>query len=138
MRRGKRLDQRARTLDAQHLQKPQTTSPEAAGSFTAEYVTLLPRFVERIVRTVGRQDNDLVLNAARRLKSKSWLIGALRMNQLCGELELAMALADLDAAAAVAPDMELPFPPPAKGPGDVPELKNRTRRPRKLQDAMAS
>jgi HPt (histidine-containing phosphotransfer) domain-containing protein len=90
------------------------------------------------VRTVGAQDNDLVLNAARRLKTKSWLIGALRMNQLCGELELALALADWDAAAAVARDIELHFPHLQKALGDVPELTHRTRRPRKLQDAMAS
>ena len=103
MRRGKRLDERAKTLAAQHLQKlADEASPEAAESFTTDYATLLPRFVERIVSTVGVRDNDLVLDASLGLKTKSWLVGALRMNQLCSELELALALADWAAATAVA------------------------------------
>lgn len=139
MRRGKRLNERAKTLDAQHLQKlADEESSEAAKAFTAEYLTLLPRFVERIVRTVGAQDDDLVLDASRSLKTKSWLIGALRMNQLCGELELALALADWEAATDVARDIKLHFPHLQKALGDVPELTHRTRRPRRLQAAMAS
>ncbi|MFP3462972.1 hypothetical protein R5O87_19235 [Arthrobacter globiformis] len=139
MRRGKRLDERARTLDAQHLQKlADEASPEAADSYTAEYLTLLPRYVKRIVRTVGAQDNDLVLDASRSLKTKSWLAGALRMNQLCSELELALALADWDAATAVARDIELHLPHLQKALGDVPHLARGTRRPRTLQTAMAS
>jgi HPt (histidine-containing phosphotransfer) domain-containing protein len=139
MRRGKRLNDRAKTLDAQHLQKlADETCLEAAESITAEYVTLVPRFVERIVRTVGAQDPDLVLDASRSLKAKSWLVGALRMNQLCGELELALALADWDATAAVARDIELHLPHLQKALGDVPELTHRARQPRPLQTAMAS
>jgi HPt (histidine-containing phosphotransfer) domain-containing protein len=139
MRRGKRLDERARTLDARQLQKlADEASPEAAESFATEYAALLPRFVERIVRTVNAEDNDLVLDAARSLKTKSWLVGALRMNQLCSELELALALADRDAVTDVARDIELHFPHLQKALGDVPELTHRTRRPRRLQTAMAS
>ncbi|MFJ5696573.1 hypothetical protein [Arthrobacter sp. NPDC093139] len=70
----------------------------------------LPRFVERIVRTVAIQDYDLVLDASRSLKTKSRLVGALRMNQLCTELELALALADWAAATDVARDIELHLP----------------------------
>jgi len=139
MRRGKRLDERAKTLAAQHLQKlADEASPEAAESFTTDYATLLPRFVERIVSTVGVRDNDLVLDASLGLKTKSWLVGALRMNQLCSELELALALADWAAATAVARDIELHLPHLQKALADLPHLTHSTRRPRTLQTAMAS
>lgn len=129
MRRGKRLDERARTLDAEHLRKlADEASPEAAESFTADYITLLPRFVERIVRTVGARDNGLVLDASRSLKTKSWLVGALRMNQLCSELELALALADKAAATAVARDIELHLPHLQKALADCPPFTHRSRR----------
>ena len=114
------------STDARWKAPPETGRrgiPGGGRVLSAEYVTLLPRFVERIVRTVGAQDNDLVLDASRSLKTKSWLIGALRMNQLCSELELAMALADWAAAAAVARRHRTPFSPPAEALGDVPELR---------------
>jgi hypothetical protein len=53
MRRGKQLDEVVKpTLDVQHLQKlVGQASLEAAESFTADYMALLPRFVEQIVCT---------------------------------------------------------------------------------------
>ncbi|RAM36362.1 hypothetical protein [Arthrobacter globiformis] len=137
MRRGKRLGERARTLDAQHLRKlADEASPEAAESFSADYVTLLPRFVERIVGTVAALDRDLVLDAARSLKTKSWLVGALRMNQLCSELEL--ALADWAVATDVARDIERQLPHLQKALADVAHLTHPSRRAGTVQNAMAS
>ncbi|WP_395403893.1 hypothetical protein ACHMXB_06760 [Arthrobacter sp. UC242_113] len=139
MRRGKRLDERARTLDAQHLRKlADEASPETAESFSADYVTLLPRFVERIVGTVAARDRDLVLDAALSLKTKSWLVGALRMNQLCSELELALALADWAVATDVARDIERHLPHLQKALADVTHLTHPSRRARTVQNAMAS
>ena len=45
------------------------------------------------------------------LKTTSWLAGALRMNQLCRELELALALADVAAVATIVQDIEQHLPP---------------------------
>jgi HPt (histidine-containing phosphotransfer) domain-containing protein len=94
------------TLDVQYLQKlVKASSLEAAESFAADYTAFLPRFVERITRTVDVRDKDLAVDASHNLKTKSWLIGALRMNQLCSEFELALALGDWAAASAVAQDI---------------------------------
>jgi hypothetical protein len=58
------------------------------------------------------RDLDLALNASLNLKTKSWLVGALRMNQLCSELELALALGGWAAASAVARDIAIHIPRP--------------------------
>jgi HPt (histidine-containing phosphotransfer) domain-containing protein len=136
MRRGKQLGEEVKpTLDAQHLQKlVGQASLEAAESFTADYMALLPRFVERIVRTVGARDRDLALDASLNLKTKSWLVGALRMNQLCGELELTLALGDWAVATAVARDIELHLPRLQKALQGGPHLEL----PRTLQSTTAS
>jgi hypothetical protein len=57
-------------------------------------MAFLPRLVERTACAVGGQDGELALEASLHVKAKSWLVGALRMNQLCTELELALALGD--------------------------------------------
>ncbi|APX04150.1 hypothetical protein [Arthrobacter sp. QXT-31] len=113
-------------------------SPEAAESFAADYMALLPRFVEPIVRAVGARDGDLALDASLNLKTKSWLAGALRMNQLCSELELALALADWAAAKAVARDIEVHVPRLQKALTGAPDDAFRPLRPRTLQTAIAS
>jgi hypothetical protein len=66
MRRGKQPDEEVKpTLDVQHLQKlVGQASLEAAESFIADYMALLPRFVEQIVCTVGAGDRDLALDAS--------------------------------------------------------------------------
>lgn len=112
VRRGKRLDEGGKlTLDARHLRNLIVqASPEAAESLAADYGAFLPRIVERIVRTVSARDGEQALDASLGLKTKSWLVGALRMNQLCGELELALALVDWAAASAAAQDIELHLP----------------------------
>jgi hypothetical protein len=140
MRRGKQLDEVVKpTLDVQHLQKlVGQASLEAAESYTADYMALLPRFVERIVCTVGARDRDLALDASLNLKTKSWLVGALRMNQLCGELELALALGDWGAATAVARDIELHLPRLQKRLQGGPHLALRTGLPRAFQTTAAS
>jgi kynureninase len=138
--RGNQLGEGAKpTLDAQHLQKlAEEVSREAAESFAADYTALLPRFVEQIVRTVGARDKDLALNASLNLKTKSWLVGALRMNQLCGELELALALDDWPAASAVTRDIASHLPRLQKNLQAGPHLALRSRRPTTAQTAMAS
>lgn len=140
MRRGKQLDVGVKlTLDEQHLQKlAEDASVEAAEAFIADYVALLPRVVERIVHTVGSRDRNLALDASLNLKTKSWLVGALKMNQLCSELELALALADWAAAAAVARDIELHLPRLQKALQGCSHLPLRTRLPRSLQATGAS
>ncbi|WP_395405717.1 hypothetical protein ACHMXB_22475 (plasmid) [Arthrobacter sp. UC242_113] len=126
------------TLDVKHLQRlVGQASLEAAETIAADYTALLPRFVEPIVRAVGARDGDLALDASRNLKTKSWLVGALRMNQLCSELELALALADWAAATAVARDIEVHLPRLQKA-LTAPDLAFRTLRPRTRQTAMAS
>lgn len=101
-------------------------------------MALLPRFVEPIVRAVGARDGDLALDASLNLKTKSWLAGALRMNQLCSELELALALADWAAAKAVARDIEVHVPRLQKALTGAPDVAFRPLRPRTLQTAIAS
>lgn len=98
-------------LDAQHLEKlAEESSCEVAESFVTEYTALLPRRVDRIVRTVTVQDRDVAMDASLSLKTTSWLAGALRMNQLCRELELALALADVAAVASIVQDIEQHLP----------------------------
>jgi HPt (histidine-containing phosphotransfer) domain-containing protein len=140
VRRGKQLDSGVRpTLDEQHLQKlAEDASPEAAESFIADFVDLLPRLVERIVRPVRVRDRHLALDASLNLKTKSWLIGALKMNQLCSELELALALADWASATAVARDIELHLPRLQKALQGGAHIALRTRLPRALQATVAS
>jgi HPt (histidine-containing phosphotransfer) domain-containing protein len=139
VRRGKQLEVELKlTLDEQHLQKlAQDASPETAESFIADYVDLLPRLVERIVRAVGGRDRNLALDASLNLKTKSWLVGALKMNQLCSELELALALADWAVAHAVARDIELHLPRLQKALQSGPHLALRPRRPKVLQTTAA-
>ncbi|MFE4541108.1 hypothetical protein [Arthrobacter sp. NPDC056727] len=123
----------------QHLQKlVEEASLEAAESLAADFMARLPRFVERIVHTVGAQDGDLALDASLNLKSKSWLVGALRMNQLCSELELALALGDWGTASAVARDIQLHLPRLQKALRAGPRPALRTPRPKTPQAAMAS
>ncbi|MBT2549727.1 hypothetical protein [Arthrobacter sp. ISL-65] len=96
------------TLEAQHLQiLSEEASPDIAETFAADYATLLPRRVQRIVHAVNLRDRDMARDASLSLKTASWLAGALRMTQLCRELELALAVADWAAAAAVAQNIEL-------------------------------
>ena len=98
-------------LDAQHLEKlAEESSWEVAESFAAEYTALLPRRVDRIVRTVTVRDRNTAMDASLSLKTTSWLAGALRMNQLCRELELALALADVAAVATIVQDIEQHLP----------------------------
>lgn len=98
-------------LDAQHLEKlAEESSWEVAESFAREYTALLPRRVDRIVRTVTVRDRDIAMDASLGLKTTSWLVGALRMNQLCRELELALALADVAAVASIVQDIEQHLP----------------------------
>jgi hypothetical protein len=99
------------TLDDQHLQRlSEEASVEAAEEFATDYVVLLPRRVERIVRNVSVRDRDMAMDASLSLKSTSWLAGALRMNQLCRELELAIALADWAAAVSLTQEITLHLP----------------------------
>jgi HPt (histidine-containing phosphotransfer) domain-containing protein len=98
-------------LDAQHLEKlAEESSWEVAESFAMEYTALLPRRVDRIVRTVTVRDRNTAMDASLSLKTTSWLAGALRMNQLCRELELALALADVAAVATIVQDIEQHLP----------------------------
>lgn len=140
MRRGNQVGQGSKpTLDVQYLEKlMEEASLETAESYAAEFMALLPRFRERIVRAVVARDADPVLDASRNLKSKSWLVGALRMNQLCTELELAVALADWAAATVVARDIELHLPRLQKALTAAPELAFRAQRLQPLQTAIAS
>jgi hypothetical protein len=127
------------TLDVQHLQKlTEEASLAAAETYAAEFVALLPRIGGLIVRAVVARDGNLVLDASRNLKSKSWLVGALRLNQLCSELELAVALADWATATAVARDIELHLPRLQKALTRAPDLTLTTWSPRKPVTAMAS
>ena len=69
-------------LDAQHLEKlAEESSWEVAESFITEYTALLPRRVDRIVRTVTVRDRNIAMDTLLSLKTTSWLAGALRMNQ---------------------------------------------------------
>ena len=140
MRRGNQLGEGAKpTLDAQHLQKlVKDASLGTAKSFAAEYMAILPRLVEGIARAVGGQDGELALEASLHVKAKSWLVGALRMNQLCTELELALALGDWTTATAVARDIQLHLPRLQKALQAGPDLGLRTRRPRAFETVMAS
>ena len=98
-------------LEAEHLQQlSKEASVEVAESFAADYADHLPRRVERVLRTVSVRDRDFAMDASLSLKTTSWLAGALRMNQLCRELELALALADWAAAASSAQDIALHLP----------------------------
>jgi hypothetical protein len=98
-------------LDAQHLEKlAEESSWEVAESFVADYTALLPQRVDRIVRTVTVRDQDIAMDASMSLKTTSWLAGALRMNQLCRELELALALSDAAAVASIVRDIEQHLP----------------------------
>ncbi|UKA54667.1 hypothetical protein LFT45_01515 [Arthrobacter sp. FW305-BF8] len=101
-------------------------------------MALLPGFVEQIVCTVRARDRDLALDASLNLKTKSWLVGALRMNQLCSELELALALGDWAAASAVARDIELHLPRLQKALQVGSHLALCIRLPSALQTTMAS
>lgn len=99
------------TLDVQHLQKlAEEASPEAADIFAGNYADLLPERVERIIRTVSFRNRETAIDALLSLKSASWLAGALRMNQLCREMELALTLADQAAAISIGQDIELHLP----------------------------
>lgn len=140
MRRGNQIGEGAKpTLDAQHLQKlVKDASLETAESFAAEYMAFLPRLVERIACAVGGQDGELALKASLHVKAKSWLVGALRMNQLCTELELALALGDWTTATAVVRDIQLHLPRLQKALQAAPDLGLRTRRPRALETVRAS
>lgn len=140
MRRGNQVGVGAKpTLDMQHLQKlAEEASLDAAVSLAADFTDRLPQFVERIVRTVGARERDPALDASLNMKSKSWLVGALRMNQLCSELELALALADWAAATAVALDIEVHLPRLRKALQAGPHPALGTRRPRTPRAAMAS
>jgi hypothetical protein len=127
------------TLDAQHLQKfVEQASLEVAELFTADYMDLLPRVVERIVHTVGARDRSLVLDASLTLKTKSWLVGALRMNQLCSELELGLALDDWAAATAAARDIELHLPRLQTALQEGPHPALRIQRSKALETTQAS
>ena len=127
------------TLDVQHLQKlVDVASREAVESTIADYLILVPMFVEGIAGAVTARDAAQVLDASLRLKTKSWLVGALRMNQLCGELELALALTDWASATTVARDIELHLPRLQKALAGAPDLAFPARRPAALQTAMAS
>jgi hypothetical protein len=97
-----------------------------------------PGSLHRFVRTVGARDRDLALNASLNLKTKSWLVGALRMNQLCSELKLALALTDWTAASAVARGIAFHLPRLQNALQTGPYLALRARRPRTLQTALAS
>lgn len=134
------MDNRARpTLDIQHLQiLAGQASLEAAESFTADYRSLLPRYVEQIRSAVGTRNRDLALDASLRLKTKSWLVGALHMNQLCGGLELALALDNWTTATAVARDIELHLPRLQKALQGGPHPGLHTRLMRATRTAMAS
>ena len=140
MRKGNQVVEGAKpTLNVQHLQiLVSQASLGAAESIAADYMAHLPRIVEWIVRAVGARDEDLALDPSRNLKTKSWLIGALRMNQLCSELELAVALADWETATAVARAIELHLPRLQKALMDAPDLAFRPMRSSTLQSAMAS
>ncbi|MBT2548951.1 hypothetical protein [Arthrobacter sp. ISL-65] len=99
------------TLDAQHLQQlSEEASPVIAESFAKDYAALLPRRVGRVVHAVNLRDRDMAVDASLSLKTTSWLAGALRLNQLCRELELALALDDWAAAISVARNIELHLP----------------------------
>lgn len=141
MHRGNQVGQGAKpTLDMHHLHKlVEEASREAAESFAAEYTALLPRLVERALGTVNARDRELALAASLTLKTKSWLVGALRMNQLCSELELALALADWDTASAVARDIRLHLPRLQKALTNNLHLVARAEvQPRALQATLAS
>jgi hypothetical protein len=98
-------------LEAEHLQQlSKEASVEVAESFAADYADHLPQRVEQVLRTVSVRDRDFAMYASLSLKTTSWLAGALRMNQLCRELELALALADWAAAASSAQDIALHLP----------------------------
>jgi hypothetical protein len=135
VRRGKQRDVGVKlTLDVQHLRNlVGQASLEAAESSTADYMALLPRFVEQVRCTVAARDMGLALDASLKLKTKSWLVGALRMNQLCSELELDLALGDWAAATAVARDIELHLPRLQKALQGRPHLALRTRLPGAFQ-----
>ncbi|MET3932219.1 hypothetical protein [Arthrobacter sp. OAP107] len=137
MRRGDQLDEGVKlTLEVQHLRKlVDQASLEAAESFATDYVAGLPRFVERVVRTITVRDKDLALDASLSLKTKSWLVGALRMNELCRELELALALADWAAASTVARDIELHLPRLQRALADRPRFGPQARRAGTIQAA---
>lgn len=99
------------TLEAQHLQQlSEEASLEVAESFASDYTALLPQRVQWIVRTVSVLDRGMAMDASLTLKSTSWLAGALRMNQLCRQLELALALAEWPAAISTAQDIVLHLP----------------------------
>lgn len=99
------------TLDSQHLQQlAEDASVEVAESFATDYAAALPRRVDRIVDAVSVRDRDMAMHASLNLKATSWLAGALRTNQLCRELELALALANWAAATSVAQDIQLHLP----------------------------
>lgn len=99
------------TLDSQHLQHlAEQAALEVAESFATDFTSTLPRRVERIMHAVSVRDRDLAMSASLNLKATSWLAGALRMNQLCRELELALALANWAAATSVAHAIQLHLP----------------------------
>jgi HPt (histidine-containing phosphotransfer) domain-containing protein len=138
--RGKQLDEGVKlTLDVQHLRNlVGQASLEAAESFTAEYMALLPRFVEQLRCAIGARDRGLALDVSMNLKTKSWLVGALRMNQLCRELELALALGDWAVTTAVARDIELHLPRLQKALQGRPDLALRGLTRHAFQATMAS
>jgi HPt (histidine-containing phosphotransfer) domain-containing protein len=123
----------------QHLQKlVDEASLEAAESTIADYILLVPMFVEGIAGAVAARDAAQALDVSLRLKTKSWLIGALRMNQLCSELELALALTEWASATTVVRDIELHLPRLQKALAGAPDLAFPARRPRALRTALAS
>lgn len=99
------------TLDSQHLlHLAEQAALEVAESFATDFTSTLPRRVERVMHAVSVRDRDLAMSASLNLKATSWLAGALRMNQLCRELELALALANWAAATSVAHAIQLHLP----------------------------
>lgn len=99
------------TLDAQNLRKlARDVCPDAVESFAANYTDHLPGRVDRVVRTVGDRNLERAMDATLSLKTASSLVGALRMTQLCRELELALASEDLPEAGIAAHEISLHLP----------------------------
>lgn len=73
-------------------------SKEAAEKFAAAYAKLLPQRVDKISHALTTGDNDLAMDAVLSLKTSSSMVGALRMEQHCVRLELALVKTDHTAA----------------------------------------
>lgn len=70
----------------------------AVDRFAAAFRDLLPCRVDRIGHTLDIWDRDAAMDAVLSLKTSSSMVGALRMEQLCHRLEVAVSLADYTAA----------------------------------------